>query len=96
MDPRQVSGGSYNYLCYATTQEHIGAREGTLRLMYNRLMELAPTSSATLDTRDLIRLLDQAQALAEKLSDVWYAVEWADSSDWTIEDAMKEIGKYGR
>jgi hypothetical protein len=87
-----MSGGSYNYLCY---DYELVPRIDTIERMKARLHELDPYSTAYYDTALICRWADNIQIMANKLSGVWQAVEWHDSSDWNREqvaDAMKEYG----
>jgi hypothetical protein len=77
-----VTGGSYDYLCYRAVPENLEA-------MADRLAELAPGSAATRDTAALLALFR-----SEQLREVWRAVEWLDSNDFSEPLARDAIGRY--
>jgi hypothetical protein len=87
-----MSGGSYDYLCFKA--DDLSGRRGTVEEMAQRLEGLPYASPAAADTRRVLALLDEARALAERLSDVWHAVEWWDSGDYGEDDAREAIAKY--
>lgn len=87
-----MSGGSYNYLCHKT--DDLSGRRGTVEEMAQRLEGLPYASEAAADTRRVLALLADAQAQAERLADVWHAVEWWDSSDYGEDDVRDAIAKY--
>ncbi len=82
-----MSGGSYNYLCFYTDDLH--SRGPELDAMHQRL-ESSGYREAARATREVIRSLEITRRMAEALADVWQAVEWADSSDWS-EDQVREV-----
>ena len=73
-----MSGGSFDYLCYAD----IGDTPDQLEHMLNELDNLGYASIAAGRTRLIIELLRLANREAETLRPVWKAVEWWRSSDW--------------
>lgn len=86
-----MSGGSYNYLCYATLSD----RQGDLEAMFGRLNELANEHAGEPSgigyrraARATKRILDTLE-VPDGLSRIWKAVEWRDSCDWG-EDQMDE------
>lgn len=88
-----MSGGSYNYLCYTECIEDLAKASGHLKRMRDRLAGLGYARDAALETEDLLVILRQAEIRAcvriERLRDVWKAVEWWDSCDYS-EDQVKE------
>lgn len=87
-----MSGGSYNYLCYQT--DDLTRHRSDLQQMAERLGGLDWATGAAAATRNVIRLLDQAEAAAEKLGDVWKAVEWWDSADWGEDQVREAVAAY--
>jgi hypothetical protein len=88
-----VSGGSYGYLA-----EHepgsLEARRGDIEAMRDRLAELEAegvpgAARAHRLTRYVLHHLDLAEQRAQELADVWHAVEWRDSFDWS-DDTMRD------
>lgn len=75
-----MSGGSYDYLCFKA--DDLSGRRGTVERMAQRLEGLPYASTAAADTRRILALLADAQAQAERLADIWRAVEWWDSGDY--------------
>jgi hypothetical protein len=82
-----VSGGSYDYLyCHVNGLER--QREDIERMAAR--LEASGYYAAARSTRDVLRMLDAAERIAQSLSKVWQAAEWADSSDWD-EDQVREV-----
>lgn len=83
-----MSGGSYNYLCYATLCEQVD----DLRKMRDRLRELRLDQSVRGGRRELAmtykyaelqtQMILDAMNVPKALADIWHAVEWRDSGDW--------------
>jgi hypothetical protein len=93
-----MSGGSYNYLCNSWDVEDLLRHKSDLSDMTDRLAALGYAEDAAKETYLLLVLLRQMETRVEvhlqRLTDVWKAVEWWDSSDWG-EDAVKEaLAKY--
>jgi len=93
-----MSGGSFNYLCYADTSEIVtGEHDSEIGSMIDTLQELGAKDIAD-DTRKIIDLSkeyrEKVETLRASLENVWHAVEWNMSGD-SGEDAVKEaIKKY--
>lgn len=87
-----MSGGSYNYLCHHT--DDLSGRCGTVEEMAQRLSGLPYAAKAAADTRRVIALLADAQALAEQLTDVWHAIEWWDSNDYGEDQVQVAVAGY--
>lgn len=83
-----MSGGSYGYL-YAWPDRGGDLDVSALRMMADRLDELAPGSAAARDTRAILAALDVAP-----LREVWAAVEWEDSSDGYPGQVPDAVAKY--
>ena len=91
-----MSGGSYNYLCYAEAND-LFQKLDDLRRMAERLADLGYEDAAG-ETTDLLLSIRQCErhfnAIAKRMYGVWRAVEWCDSGD-SGEDEIKEaITKY--
>jgi hypothetical protein len=80
-----VSGGSFNYLC---TQDQ--PQVDDLRDMAVALEAIAPDSKAAKVTRQLI----DNPLITDELRDVWRAVEWWQSCDWSKGSVYEALGKY--
>lgn len=87
-----MSGGSYNYL-YAWTED-LQTRRSDLEDMARRLEGLAWAGPAAAETRRILRLLNEAEAAAQTLSDAWRAIEWWDSCDWGEDKARRDVEPY--
>lgn len=87
-----MSGGSYDYLCYNT--DSLSQRRSDLVRMTERLEGLPWAGQAAAATRRCLALVDEAERLADSLSDTWHAIEWWDSCDWSEEDARREAEAY--
>lgn len=86
-----MSGGSYNYLyCHVTG---LDGRQEDITRMERRLQESGYYAAARA-TRDVLRMLEAAERIAQTLSDVWAAVEWADSGDSGEEQVVKAAEKF--
>ncbi len=84
-----MSGGSYDYLAHRGT--HLGRYTGALERMAQRLEGLSWAGPAAAETRRVIRMLDEAERLADTLEAPWHAIEWWDSNDWGEDDARKDV-----
>jgi hypothetical protein len=84
-----VSGGSYNYLCYAEDISTLGDRVSDLQEMIARLAEIPGAEAARAASAQVLATMEHALRQAQDLHDVWHAVEWHDSCDWS-EDQMLE------
>ncbi|MGW7688828.1 hypothetical protein ACWGMA_08030 [Streptomyces asiaticus] len=88
-----MSGGSYNYLCYAQDLEDLHNRRHDLEEMANRLAGLGYAQDAARETEELLVLFRQWETRAvvrmRCLADVWQAIEWWDSCD-SSEDRVRE------
>jgi hypothetical protein len=88
-----MSGGSYNYLCWADLGD-IGSKQADLEAMAARLDGINPDSHAATDTREVLAILAALDFAIRRLSDVWKAVEWRDSYDYADDQMMEAITEY--
>jgi hypothetical protein len=93
-----MSGGSYNYLCYAEVTELLGySRQADLEEMEQTLLAMGYTDIAK-DVRRLIEYCKSAEnrisVLFEQLEDVFHDIEWHHSSDIGEETLIKTLEKY--
>jgi len=94
-----MSGGSYNYLAsmYDDLADLLG-KETDLQDMADRLAGLGWAEDAARETEELLVMLRQWKIRAEvrvrRLFDVWHAVEWWDSGDWSEERVREVLAKY--
>lgn len=77
-----MSGGSFNYLCFADSPLEAQAKIEDLRYMADELEELAPGHPVTLWTRNLAGSVYDPPSLPGEVQRVWRAVEWWHSADW--------------
>lgn len=91
-----MSGGSFDYLCYAADTGHLGERRGGIADMAKALEEYEQpaASKAAAETRNVLALLEQADEAAQRLHDIWHAVEWHHSSDWSEGDVLGILQQY--
>lgn len=79
-----MSGGSYDYLCFADG-DTLRGKEEDLKRMADRLSALGYADDAAAETMDLLLTLRQqrvyVQSVIDRLSGVWRSVEWWDSGD---------------
>lgn len=91
-----MSGGSFNYLCYAADIGTLGERRGAIEEMAQALdvYDHPAAAKAAERTRAVLLALSAADELASQLADVWHAVEWHHSSDWGEEDVIEVLQAY--
>lgn len=93
-----MSGGSYNYLCWARDLEDLNGKRDTLREMADRLAGLGYAQDAAAETEELLVMLQQwevrATVRAARLAEVWKAVEWWDSCDSGEDDVRGALAAY--
>ena len=91
-----MSGGSYNYLCYADFPD-ICSKISDLEDMRDRLLALGYMDSAE-ETEGVILMIKsfrvRIEARIKRLNEIWQAVEWKDSGDWGMENIEEAIKKY--
>lgn len=89
-----MSGGSYDYLCFKDAEELCSSQhQSNLEAMSQRLGGLGYAEDAARETEELLLIIRQSmiriQVRAQRLSEVWRAVEWWDSGD-SSEDGLKQ------
>lgn len=93
-----MSGGSYNYLCDAFDLDDLLKKQSDLRDMADRLAALGYARDAATETEELLTMLRQFEVRAtvrlSRLADVWKAVEWTDSCDWSEDSIRKALAAY--
>lgn len=93
-----MSGGSYNYLCDALDLSDIENKQHDLLEMSNRLAGLGYAKDAAAETYRVLVELRQFEVRIgvhlERLRDVWKAVEWWDSCDWSEDQVRAALEKY--
>ena len=92
-----MSGGSYNYLCYADDLERLLGKQNELERMSERLIELGYKDAAKETYQLLLKIQSfevQAETIQKRLEGVWKAVEWMDSLDSGPDDVDAAIDKY--
>lgn len=87
-----MSGGSYNYL--ATHVTGLEDRSDDIVRMAARLDGLGYATEAAAETRKVLEILDEAEKVAQRLYDVWHAVEWWDSGDSGEEQVRKAVSEF--
>jgi hypothetical protein len=93
-----MSGGSYNYLNSTWDLDDLLKKRGDLEDMSARLAGLGWAEDAARETEELLVMLRQWEIRAEtrinRLRDVWKAVEWWDSNDWSEAQVREALAKY--
>jgi hypothetical protein len=88
-----MSGGSYDYACFARELDELLGHVHNLEALRDRLAGLPYARAAAVETERLVAKLRswevQARVAAERLGPVWHAVEWWDSCD-SGEDRVRE------
>lgn len=87
-----MSGGSFNYLCFADTVADLAEREEQLRRMAEEIEALSPGHPAAEASRQLLALA--GRAVPADLQRVWRAIEWWRSADKSEEDARLALAEY--
>lgn len=92
-----MSGGSYGYL-YAKEAEALFADTSELESMATRLAGLGWAADAATDALDLVAIIRtqkvRVDAAMRRLSDLFQAVEWWDSNDWSEDQVRAELAAY--
>lgn len=90
-----MSGGSFNYLCHKDVGGVLGEGREDLRGMAGALAALGHDAKDVAErTAALLTKADEMQAEIEALADVWQAVEWWQSCDYSREQVFIAIGRY--
>lgn len=92
-----MSGGSYNYL-YSHVKGLEAQRED-IEAMRDRLQGLEAeripgAAFAARQTRMVLNHLKLAEEHAQRLAEVWQAVEWVDSGNWHEADLGQALEDY--
>ena len=91
-----MSGGSFNYLCYAEMPDVLG-RTADMKDMERVLIALGYNDIAR-DVRRLIEYCKSAEnrigVLFEQLEDVFHDIEWERSGDIGKDDLFNTLEKY--
>lgn len=82
-----MSGGSYDYLYFQASE--LGGHKGQLEAMAERLDGLPYAAAAAAATHKLLASLND-----EALPEVWKAVEWWDSGDYSEDQVRDAAIKY--
>lgn len=92
-----MSGGSYNYLCFAEPSDLLQKHSQDLRDMVEAL-SAAGASDAAKETETIIAILnhfrDRLQARVDRVSPVWKAIEWWHSGDWSEAQFQETLAEY--
>ncbi|MFI6979328.1 hypothetical protein ACIBSV_12180 [Embleya sp. NPDC050154] len=93
-----MSGGSYNYLCFALDIGELHTRINDLDEMTDRLAALGYADDAARESAELLARLRQwdvrATVAIKRLRKVWEAVEYWDSSDAGEDDVRAALAEY--
>jgi len=94
-----MSGGAYEYLyVWAGDLEELIKRRVVLEAMSERLSGLPYAKDAALETERLLSMIQrfeiQVRARGEALTDVWHAVEWWDSADYSEDQVKEALARY--
>jgi len=92
-----MSGGSYNYLCFADPSDLLQKHSQDLREMVEGL-SAAGADDAARETETIIVILDhfrnRMQARVDRVSPVWKALEWWHSGDWSEKQFRETLAEY--
>ena len=88
-----MSGGSFNYLCYANCEKILTMRQ-ELKAMEERLLELG-FEDVVSEVFAIQKQIDSFEFKINKklkdISDIFRAVEWMDSGDSNFESVKKAV-----
>lgn len=93
-----MSGGSFNYLC-DVWHDGLAERRSDLQAMAETIDTYPDGAVAAAATAEFLRGLDLLEASVQRhrdagLNDVWRAVEWHQSSDWSVEQVAEVLAVY--
>lgn len=93
-----MSGGSFNYLCHTWDLADINEKRGDLEAMASELAGLGYAQDAARETEELLVMLRQWEVRAtvriERLREVWKAVEWWRSCDYSEDQVREALAEY--
>jgi hypothetical protein len=93
-----MSGGSFNYLCHTWDLNKLMDKRGDLEEMASELAGLGYAQDAARETEELLVMLRQWEVRAavriERLREVWKAVEWWRSCDYSEDQVRKALTEY--
>jgi hypothetical protein len=92
-----MSGGSYNYLCFAADLYDLAQKREDLEAMHDRLAALPWARTAADETARILAALDRLDSRirnSPELREVWRAIEWWDSCDTGEDQARDALRKY--
>lgn len=94
-----MSGGAFNYLCYMEASELLNSKE-ELTSMVGSLRKYGYPDIAE-DAIELIRKIEEVKKIMgaadeyrESLEDVFHAVEWYESADYSKETMLEVLEEY--
>lgn len=90
-----MSGGSFDYLCYAVGDaEDLAHRRVAMQEMADQLDAMTDGKLAARKTRELLALMDGVERLSVPLEGVWQAVEWWRSCDYSEAQAHEALARF--
>jgi hypothetical protein len=92
-----VSGGSFNYL-FIKDADEVFANPTELRRMVQELTVFPEAADVAADAANALAVVDyqtaRLQTHLDRLKDVFHAIEWWQSGDWSEDDVRKAIAEY--
>lgn len=93
-----MSGGSFNYLCYSSDLEELLRKKDDLESMFKVMAELGYAEDAAFETKTLLDSLteweNRTKETIGKLKEVWRAIEWMRSCDYTEDEVREQLALY--
>lgn len=93
-----MSGGSFNYLCHTWDLGDIVGKTGDLEAMSQALAGLGYAKDAARETEELLVILRQWEVQTsvrlERLREVWKAMEWWQSCDYSEDQVREALAEY--
>ncbi len=93
-----MSGGSYDYLCFAESLCDLIGKIKELEAMAHDLTALSYAEDAAAETEEVLSIMRLADTRVrrrlKRLHEVWYAMEWWQSGDYREEQFKQALERY--
>ena len=93
-----MSGGSFNYLCHTWDLGDLVSKMGDLEAMSQAIASVGYAQDAARETEELLVILRQWEVQAgvrlERLREVWKAMEWWRSCDYSEDQFREALAEY--
>lgn len=92
-----MSGGSFDYLCFATDLYEVMRKRTELEAMVEELESLPWAKTAAAESRRLLGAVQRLESFVASLGplrDVWHDIEWWRSLDYSEDQAREACRKF--